>query len=145
LTTFRTGGLHRRYARRNPELVERWGPEAAAKYDRVGTLYSVGGLGSVAMLLVFMACSAVGWHGVAVAAMAVAFLVLVPLMFVAGVMMFSVTKQICRRYDIDPHSKPPLSLKALKSAGSFDGWLVAHGRQPPPARPFGSGEGMASR
>ena len=145
MTTFQTGGLHRRYARRNPELVERWGPEAAAKYDRVGTLYSVGASGTVAMLLVFMACSAAGWHGIAVAALAVAFLVLVPLMFVAAAMMSSVTKQICRRYDIDPHSKPPLSLKALKNAGSFDRWLVAHGRQPPPARPFGSGRGTVSR
>ena len=138
MTTFRTGRLRRRYARRQPELVERWGPEAAAKYDRVGTLYSVGVLGSVAMLLAFLACSAAGWHVIATAAVAVAFLVLVPLMFVAGAMMFSVTKQICRRYDIDPHSKPPLSFKALKSSGSFDGWLVAHGCRPPPARPFGT-------
>ncbi len=139
MTTFGTGRLRRLRARRKPELVERWGSEAAARYDRVGTLYSVGGFGSVAMLLVFLVCSAADWHGIAVAALTVAFLVFVPAMFLASVMMFSVTKQICRRYDIDPHCKPPLSFKALKSAGGFDGWLVAHGRQPPPARPFGSG------
>lgn len=138
MTVSGTGGFRRVRARRKPELVERWGPEAAAKYDRVGTLYSVGGLGSGAMLLVFLVCSRAGWHGVAAGAMAIAFLVLVPMMFVAGMMMFSVTKQICRRYDIDPRSKPPLSLKALKSAGSFDGWLVAHGHQPPASRSFGS-------
>jgi hypothetical protein len=132
-----TGRFRRVRARRNPDLVERWGLEAAAEYDRVGTLYSVGGLGSVAMLLVFLVCSGAGWHGVAAGAMAIAFLLLVPMLFVAGMMMFSVTKQICRRYDIDPRSKPPLSLKALKGAGNFDGWLVAHGRQPPASRPFG--------
>jgi hypothetical protein len=132
-----TGGIRRVRALRKPDLVERWGPEAAAKYDRVGTLYSIGGLGSVAMLFVFLACSAAGWHGFAAGAVAIALLVLVPMMFVASIMMFSVTKQICRRYGIDPRSKPPLSLKALKSAGRFDGWLVAHGRQPPAGRPSG--------
>ena len=138
MTSSGSGGLRRVRARGKPELVERWGPEAAAKYDRVGTLYSVGGLGSVAMLLVFLVCSASGWRGVAFGALAIAFLVLVPVMFVASMMMFSVTKQICRRYDIDPRSKPPLSFKALKGSESFDAWLVAHGRQPPAVRPFGS-------
>jgi len=124
-------GFHRVWARRNPELVERWGPEAAAKYDRAGTLYSIGWVGGLAMLFVFLAGSGAGWHGLAVGAMAIAFLVLVPLMFVAAIVMSSATTQICRRYDIGPRSKPPLSLKALKSAGNFDRWLVAHGRQPP--------------
>jgi hypothetical protein len=118
--------------------VERWGPEAAARYDRAGTLYSIGWLGGVVMLLVFLACSGAGRHGVAAAAMAIAFLVLVPMMFVAATMMSSATKQICRRYDIDPRSKPPLSLKALRSTGNFDRWLVAHGRQPSADRPSGS-------
>jgi hypothetical protein len=85
----------------------------------------------MAMLLVFLACSGAGWHGLAAGAMAIAFLVMVPMILVAAIVMSSATKQICRRYDIDPRSKPPLSLKALKSAGSFDRWLVAHGRQPP--------------
>ena len=133
-----TVGFRRVWARRNPDLVERWGPDAAAKYDRVGTLYSIGWLGGVVMLFLFLACSGAGWSGVAAGAMAIAFLVLVPMMFVASIMMSSVTKQICRRYGIDPRSKPPLSLKALKSAGSFDGWLVAHGHQPPASRSFGS-------
>jgi hypothetical protein len=118
--------------------VERWGPEAAATYDRVGTLYSTGAFGGVAMLLVFLVCSTAGWHGLAAGAIVITFLVLVPMMFVAAIVMSSVTKQICRRYDIDPRSKPPLSLKALRSAGNFDGWLVAHGRQPPASRPSGS-------
>jgi hypothetical protein len=118
--------------------VERWGPEAAATYDRVGTLYSTGAFGGVAMLLVFLVCSTAGWHGLAAGAIVITFLVLVPMMFLAAIVMSSVTKQICRRYDIDPRSKPPLSLKALRSAGNFDGWLVAHGRQPPASRPSGS-------
>jgi hypothetical protein len=113
--------------------VERWGPEAAAKYDRAGTLYSVGWLGGVVLLFVFLACSRAGWHSVAAGAIAIAFLVLLPMMFVAAIVMSSATKRICRRYDIDPRSKPPLSIKALKSAVNFDRWLVATGanRQPP--------------
>lgn len=130
-----TVGFRRVWARRNPDLVERWGPEVAATYDRAGSLYSIGWLGGVVMLFVFLASSGAGWHGLAAGAMAIAFLVLVPMMFVAAIMMSSVTKQICRRYDVDPRSKPPLSLKALKNAGNFDGWLVAHGCQPPASRP----------
>ncbi len=131
-------GPRRVRARRKPELVERWGLEAATKYDRAATLYTVGGLGSVTMLLMFLAGKVSGLHVVAVGALLIAFFALVPAMLVASILMFSVTKQICRRYGIDPRSKPPLSLQALKSPGRFDGWLAAHGRQPPAARPFGA-------
>ena len=113
-----------------PELLDRLGHEAAAKFDRAGTLYSFGGFGAVAMLALFLASSSAGWHHMAMGALAAAFLIFVPSMGVASMMMFSVVRNICRRYDIAPRSKPPLSFKALKSAASFDAWLLAHGRQP---------------
>lgn len=126
----RAGGLRRYRALAKPELLDRWGHDAAAKFDRAGTLYSFGGFGAVAMLALFLASSAAGWHHIAIGALATGFLIFVPSMGVASMMMFSLVRNICRRYDISPRSKPPLSIKALKSAASFDAWLIAHGRQP---------------
>ena len=132
------GRVRRFRALRHPELVDRWGTDAATKFDRAGTLYSVGGFGASAMFVVFVASEAADWQGLAVAALAIAFVGFVPAMGVASMMMFSTTRQICKRYDIDPRSKPPLSFKALKSPGAFDEWLLAHGRQTPGGAVFGS-------
>ena len=65
----------------------------------------------------------------AMGALAMAFLVFVPSMAVASMMMFSVFGDL-PGYVIWPRPQPPLSFKTIKSADSFDAWLLMHGRQP---------------
>ncbi len=132
----RTGRLLR--TRSHPELVQRLGLTAATKYDRAIRLYTTVGIGSLLCSATFMITISAGLHPIAWAALAFAFAVLVPCMLVAAVMTFSVTKEVCRRWDVPPHSKPQLTTKALKSAAHFDQWLVAHDRQPPALPPYGS-------
>ncbi len=124
--------------RSHPELVQRLGPPAATTYDRAIRLYTVGGTGALLCSATFILTTSAGLHPIAMAALAVAFAILIPCMLVAALMTFSVTKEVCRRWEIPPRSKPPLTTKALKSAAHFDQWLTAHDRQPPARPPYGS-------
>ena len=134
--SLRKGRLLR--TRSHPELVTRLGLSAATKYDHAIRLYTAGGAGALLCSATFMIATSAGLHPIATAVLAFAFTVLVPCMLVAALLTFSVTKEVSRRWDIPPRSKPPLTTKALKSAAHFDRWLAAHHKQPPARPPFGS-------
>ncbi|HET7356075.1 MAG TPA: hypothetical protein VFJ09_05295 [Nocardioidaceae bacterium] len=133
-----TKGIRLLRTRSHPELVHRLGLPAAIKYDHVVRLYTVGGLGSLVCMATFMVTTSAGLQPIAIAALVIAFVVLLPCMMVATAMAFSVTNEVCRRWDIPRRSKPPLTTKALKNADRFDQWLAAHDRQPPAPPPYGT-------
>jgi hypothetical protein len=137
LTTSGVPRLRRTRAASSPGLVARWGEPLARKYDRAVTLYLFGWLGGISMMITYILASSLGAQVVGIAALVVCFAVTIPGIAVAAVRMSSFSKKLCARYGISPHTKPPLSFKALKTPGTFDAWLAAHDRQAPRSRPFG--------
>jgi hypothetical protein len=118
-----------RVARRLTVWEPRIGREALEERERGLTLFVVGWLTVLALIVLFMIGSSNNVKPLAITAVVATFAVALPIMTWGGVCLARTSSLIIDRYGFPKRAKKTLTIKKMREAALFDRWVASEQEQ----------------